>query len=102
MTLKTIFLRKNEPLRKANRLRIVKALHDAGVALLLGSDSGNPFLLPGYPIHDELQLLVEAGLTPYQAIRAGTRNAAIFLGDLAQLGTIEVGKRADLILVGTT
>lgn len=65
-------------LRKANRLRVVKALHDAGAELLLGSDTGSYFVLPGYAIHDELQLLVEAGLTTYQAIRAGTRNAAFF------------------------
>ncbi len=87
-------------LRKANRLGIVKALNNAGAELLLGSDAGNPFVLPGYAIHDELQLLVEAGLTPYQAIKTGTRNAAIFLGELAEFGTIEIGKRADLILVG--
>ncbi|MCG8461970.1 MAG: amidohydrolase family protein [Holophagales bacterium] len=88
-------------LRRANRFLVVKALHDAGAELLLGSDTGNRFVLPGYAIHDEIRLLVEAGLTPYQAIRAGTRNAAVFLGALADLGTIEVGKRADLILVGS-
>jgi len=88
-------------LRKANRLRVVKALYDAGAELLLGSDTGNPFVLPGYALHDELQLLVEAGLTPYQAIRAGTRNAAFFLEALAEFGTVEMGKRADLLLVGS-
>jgi len=86
-------------LRKANRIRLLKALHDAGAKLLVGSDTGNRFVLPGYAIHDEFQLFVEAGLTPYQTILASTRNAAFFLGDLAEFGTIEVGKRADLILV---
>lgn len=84
--------------RRANRLRAVQALHDAGVDLLLGSDTGNRFVLPGYAIHDELRLLAAAGLTPYEALLAGTRSAARFLGILAHAGTVAEGKRADLIL----
>ena len=54
---------------------------------------------PGLGIHHELELLVDAGLTPLEAIQAATRNPARVLGKLDQFGTIEAGKRADLILV---
>jgi hypothetical protein len=74
-------------------LQITKALQDAGAGLLL-SPEGHPFL-----IHRELQLLVQAGLTPYQALATGTRNVAMFLGTLDSTGTVAVGKRADLVLL---
>ena len=67
--------------------------------LLLGTDSGIPLLVPGFGIHDELRLLVEAGLTPWQALLIGTYNPAVFLETLESAGTVEVGKRADLVLV---
>jgi hypothetical protein len=83
---------------------ILKGLHDGGVLLLLGTDSGTGGMgiVPGYSIHDELQLLIENGFTPYEALLTGTANAAIVAGRMAgdgDFGTIEVGKRADLILV---
>jgi hypothetical protein len=83
---------------------ILKSLHDAGVLLLLGTDSGTGGMgiIPGYSIHDELQLLVENGFTPYEALVTGTVNAAIVVDRMTgegEFGTIEVGKRADLILV---
>jgi imidazolonepropionase-like amidohydrolase len=73
---------------------LVNALQEAGAPLLLGSDT--PFS-PG--AFTELQALVKDGLTPYQALVAGTRNVALFFGTLAETGTISVGKRADLVLV---
>ena len=81
--------------------RFVKALHDAGARLLLGTDtgsggSGDP---AGFALHDELRLLVEAGLSPYEALKAGTRDAAEFLGQLGDWGTVTVGRRADLLLL---
>jgi imidazolonepropionase-like amidohydrolase len=82
----------------------LQGLHDAGVLLLLGTDSGTGGMgiVPGYSIHDELRILVENGLSPYEAIATGTVNAATVVkrmtGD-GNFGTIEVGKRADLILV---
>ena len=81
--------------------KLTKALHEAGVEILLGSDSAEdqPFMLPGFSIHDELQELVSAGLTPFEAIKAGTTNAARVLGRSEQLGIAQAGKRADLILV---
>jgi hypothetical protein len=82
-----------------NRNKMVKFLRDAGARLLLGTDTGNPYLIPGISAHEELQLLVQAGLTPYEALRAGTRDAAEFLNGLEEFGTISVGKRADMILL---
>lgn len=90
-----------ELLRKADdvRERITKRLHRAGGRILLGTDNPNPFVIPGFSIHEELQNLVDAGLSPYEAIKAGTRDAAEFLNRLHDFGTVEVGKKADLILV---
>jgi imidazolonepropionase-like amidohydrolase len=70
-----------------------------GVAVLAGTDVGLPFILPGFSLHDELALLVEAGLTPLEALQAATRDAARAVGLGRQLGTVEVGKLADLVLL---
>jgi imidazolonepropionase-like amidohydrolase len=90
-----------ELLRKADdvRTRITRRLHEAGAKILLGTDNPNPFVVPGFSIHEELRNLVDAGLSPYEAIKAGTRDAAWFLEALSEFGTVEVGKRADLILL---
>ena len=78
---------------------LVVELHDAGVPLLLGTDALGT-LAPGFAVHQELELLVAAGLTPYEALRAGTVNVAAYLDETDKAGTIEVGKRADFALVG--
>lgn len=78
---------------------IVAGLHAAGARLLLGTDSNMPLVAWGFAIHDELRLFVEAGLTPYEAIRAGTSDAAEFLGAAGEFGRVAEGLRADLILV---
>jgi imidazolonepropionase-like amidohydrolase len=83
----------------ATRRRLIKALHDSGAGLLLGSDAPQIYNVPGFSIHRELESMVAAGLTPYQALATGTRNVAVFFGTLPQSGTIEVGKKADLILL---
>ncbi|MDV3276860.1 MAG: amidohydrolase family protein [Nitrososphaerales archaeon] len=90
-----------ERMRKADALRanLTRELHRAGARILLGTDTPNPFVIPGFSIHEELQNLVDAGLTPYEAIKAGTKSAAEFLVASGEFGTIEVGKRADLILL---
>jgi imidazolonepropionase-like amidohydrolase len=80
-------------------LEIVGALQKAGVPLLAGTDTGNPFCFPGFSLHDELALLVIAGLTPVEALRSATLNPAKFLGLDKTLGTIEQGKVADLVLL---
>ena len=72
--------------------------HEAGVPLLLGTDSFGA-VVPGFSVHQELALMVNAGLTPYEALRTGTVNAAAYLGEANTAGTVEVGKRADFIIV---
>nr|ASV46724.1 amidohydrolase [uncultured bacterium] len=80
--------------------RIVQALHSAGVPFLTGSDSGpEGGLPPGIGIHDELQALVEAGLTPAEAPGAATLNPASYLEATDSLGTVAPGKLADLVLL---
>ena len=73
-------------------------MHRAGVRILAGSDA--PWLVvPGFSLHDELELLVKAGFTPGNALQAATRDVAEFLGLQGSLGTIEAGKVADLVLL---
>jgi imidazolonepropionase-like amidohydrolase len=80
---------------QAREMRIVGGMQRAGVGILAGTD-----VVPiGFSLHDELALLVEAGLTEMQALQAATRNPAAYLGQLDMAGTIEVGKRADLVLL---
>ncbi|HZN99031.1 MAG TPA: amidohydrolase family protein [Gemmatimonadales bacterium] len=83
----------------AVRRKLIRALHAGGAGLLLGSDAPQIYNVPGYSIHRELEAVVAAGLTPYQALETGTRNVAIYFGTLAESGTIEEGKRADLVLL---
>jgi imidazolonepropionase-like amidohydrolase len=78
--------------------RVIKALHEGHAKLLVGTDPANPFVIPGYSVHEELAQLVRAGMSPYEALRAATAGAAELLGD-ASAGTIAAGKRADLLLV---
>ncbi len=81
------------------RRRLIRELHEAGAPLLLGSDAPQVFNVPGFAIHQELRSLVEAGLSPYAALESGTRNVARFFGTEREAGTVEAGKRADLILL---
>jgi imidazolonepropionase-like amidohydrolase len=78
---------------------LVGRLNRAGVQMLAGSDSPNPFVYPGFSLHDELGLLVRSGLTPAEALRTATVNPAIFLGLTDSLGTVSRGKVADLVLL---
>jgi imidazolonepropionase-like amidohydrolase len=73
--------------------------HDEGVGFLAGTDVSRPYIFPGFSLHDELGLLVEAGFTPGEALKTATYNPARFLGKLDQLGTVDKGKRADLVLL---
>jgi imidazolonepropionase-like amidohydrolase len=77
----------------------VKILHSAGVNIAAGTDSGTPGVVIGKGLHKELELMVEAGISPMEAITAGTRNAADNLGKANELGTIESGKLADITAV---
>ena len=78
---------------------VIGDMRRAGVPLLAGTDTGNPFCFPGFSLHDELALLVKAGLTPAESLRAATLNPAKFFGLDQTLGTIEKGKLADLVLL---
>jgi len=81
-------------------LEIIAAMQRAGVKLMTGSDFGaNPLLFPGWGVHDEMALLVKAGLTPMESIQAATRNPAMFLGLDKSVGTIEKGKVADVVVL---
>jgi len=81
------------------RRTLIKRLHDEGVRFLLGSDAPQVWNVPGFSVRRELALLVEAGLTPYQALESGTRNVAEHFGTLARTGTVAEGKQADLVLL---
>lgn len=81
------------------RKEVLKTLHDAGAGLLVGTDAGVQYVLVGFSLHEELAHFVDAGLSPYETLRAATVNAAAALGESAIAGTVEVGKRADLLLV---
>jgi imidazolonepropionase-like amidohydrolase len=89
---------RQETLNKS-RVQIVKLMHRTRVGLLAGTDILNPFLFPGFSLHHELVLLVQAGLSPLEALRTATLNPARFLGREKELGTVERGKLADLVLL---
>jgi imidazolonepropionase-like amidohydrolase len=81
------------------RDRLVKAIADSGGKIMAGSDTPEWFFAYGWTLHREMESLVAAGLTPYQALAAATRNPAEFLRASKEWGTIEAGKRADLVLL---
>jgi imidazolonepropionase-like amidohydrolase len=81
------------------QLELVQVMKRAGVPFIVGTDTPNPYVFPGFSLHDELAMFVQAGFTPMQALQAATRNAAQYLGKLDALGTIEKGKLADLVLL---
>ncbi|MCH8301447.1 MAG: amidohydrolase family protein [Proteobacteria bacterium] len=83
----------------ALRQQLILALHHSGAGLLLGSDSPQIFNVPGFAIHRELEYLVDAGLTPYEALQTGTTNPAEFFGRPGVLGVVKTGAVADLILL---
>jgi imidazolonepropionase-like amidohydrolase len=83
----------------ALRRQLIKALYDAGVPILHGSDAPQILNVPGVAALDELVLMVETGLTPYQVLRSATHDVAVHLGTSATTGTIAKGKRADLLIV---
>lgn len=80
-------------------LELVGEMSHAGVPIMAGTDTPNPYVFAGFSLHDELALLVQAGLTPFEALKSATFNPAKYLGRLKSAGTIEVGKEADLVLL---
>ena len=82
------------------QLKLVKAFNDAGVMILAGTDSPTiPGLVPGYSLHQEMQILSKAGMSNYDILKSATFNAAQFLNISSEFGTIEVGKEASFILL---
>ncbi len=83
-----------------NRTRILAAMHERGVRLLLGSDAPQQFNVPGFSIHHEMRSMAAAKMTPYDVLRTGTAAAGEYLGPRGEpFGTVAVGQRADLILL---
>jgi imidazolonepropionase-like amidohydrolase len=80
-------------------LQNAKRMFDAGVLLAAGTDAPYPGVFQGEGIHHELELLVEAGLTPLQAITVATKNAAILMGAAGEWGTLAPGHVADILVV---
>jgi imidazolonepropionase-like amidohydrolase len=81
--------------------KIVRALAASNAPILVGTDTGNPFVVPGAALHDEIELLVAAGMPRPRVLRAATADAARFLGAPHEAGVVEVGARADLLLVAS-
>jgi imidazolonepropionase-like amidohydrolase len=83
----------------ANRTRILRALHEGGVKILMGTDAPQQFSVPGFSLHRELLRMRAAGMSPYDILRSGTVNVGQYFAKQDSFGTIEPGKRADLVLV---
>jgi imidazolonepropionase-like amidohydrolase len=83
--------------QRAYALSVVRRLHESGAGLLLGTDTY--LVVPGFSAVQELGLFLQAGLTPYEALQTGTINAARALHEQDTVGTVDVGKRADLLLL---
>lgn len=81
------------------RRELTKELHDTGAQIALGSDAPQFFNVPGFSIHREMEMMVNTGLTPYEVLVTGTRNPAFYFETPEEFGTIETGKRADLVLL---
>jgi hypothetical protein len=79
--------------------KMAGAMFRAGVPMMAGTDAMNPYCFPGFSLHDELAMLVGAGVTPLGALRMATINPANFMGRTAELGTVEAGKIANLVLL---
>ena len=76
----------------------LRGLHDRGFSLVVGTDTANRFIFPGRSVHEEMEILA-LGFEPSEILPIATRNAAAMLGALDELGTLEVGKRADMVLL---
>lgn len=81
------------------RRKLIYECNKNGVGLVLGSDAPQVFNVPGFSLHHELQYLTDSGLTPYEALRTGTVNAAAYFNRTADSGTVKVGNVSDLVLL---
>jgi hypothetical protein len=83
----------------ARHLELVKAMHSAGVLFMAGSDGPDPYVFPGFSLHDELEWLVKSGFTPLQALQSATLNPALFLHGIEKYGLVEQDHVADLVVL---
>ena len=83
----------------ANRNRILRALHEGGVKILMGTDAPQQFSVPGFSLHRELTRMTAAGMSPYQVLATGTRNVGEYFRAQDAFGTVAPGQRADLLLL---
>jgi len=79
--------------------KMLLALNESGVLLMSGTDVPMAVIVPGFSLHDELATMADVGLSPYDVLKTSTYNPALYLGELDTFGTVEVGKRADLVLL---
>lgn len=82
-----------------NRMKVMRALSDAGARILLGSDAPQQFNVPGFSIHHEMRRMVDAGMTPFQVLRTGTANVGRHMRSRGDFGQVAIGHRADFILL---
>jgi imidazolonepropionase-like amidohydrolase len=80
-------------------VRLIRAFKAAGVPIVAGTDTGTSGVVAGFSLHDELELLAGAGLTNEEVLASATRLPAVWLGVDGDRGTVEIGKRADLVLL---
>jgi imidazolonepropionase-like amidohydrolase len=81
------------------RKKILRALHNEGARIAFGTDSPQIFSVPGFSIHREAPIMVACGMKPYHVLQSLTRNVAEYFGTLNDSGTVQPGKRADLVLL---
>ena len=83
----------------ARDLELVRAMHKSGVPIMAGSDGPDPYVFPGFSLHDELELLVKSGFTPTEALQAATFTPTLFLAKGESYGVVEKDHVADLVLL---
>lgn len=83
----------------ANRRILLKALHDAGVPVLFGTDAPQQFSVPGFSVHWELEVMAEIGMSPYEILKSATRDIGDYFSDTDRFGIVAAGHRADLLLL---
>ena len=83
----------------ASQNKLLPMLNKAGVRLMSGTDTTLSYLVPGFSLHQELEVMADVGIPPYDVLKASTYNPALFLDELDESGTVEEGKIADLVLL---
>jgi imidazolonepropionase-like amidohydrolase len=82
-----------------NRVELLRALHQGGVRILMGTDAPQQFSVPGFSLHREMRKMTESGMSPYEVLVTGTRNVGAYFAASDKFGTVAPGQRADLLLV---